>query len=134
MKKTLVESGVKRGAASGPSVRAISDPSASCLSHIRDTPSRLEAKAQRRPSGEIAGDPSRPEEVMYFRRGGGGGGGAVHLPTMALRARRSAAPTTTEARRAMRQRAGASAVNGTVQVERWSRTLLRSRARSRVES
>jgi hypothetical protein len=55
---------VKRGARSGPWVSAISDPSASCLSQTRDTPSRLEANAQSRPSGEIAGAPSCPDDVM----------------------------------------------------------------------
>src|SRR5258706_8119588 len=92
MKKTLVESGVKRGAASGPSVRAISDPSASCFSQMRAMPSRLEVNAQRRPSDESAGLPSRPEDVTYFRRGGGGGGGAVRSPMTGPGTTRNAAP------------------------------------------
>src|ERR1019366_3260766 len=92
MKKTPVESGVKRGARSGPSVRAISDPSTSCLSQILETPSRLDAKAQSRPSGEMAGAPSCPEDVMYVSRGGERGGGAVRRPTMAPRTRRITAP------------------------------------------
>src|SRR5258706_13029773 len=92
MKKTLVESGVKRGAASGPSVRAISDPSASCFSQMRAMPSRLEVNAQRRPSDESAGLPSRPEDVTYFRRGGGGGGGAVGRPMTVPRTTRTAPP------------------------------------------
>src|SRR5512135_1370609 len=94
MKKTLVESGLKRGAKSGPPVRATSAPPAICLSQIRVSPSRLEANAQRRPSGETAGAPSRPEDVTYFRRGGARGRGAERRPAIAPSTRRSAPITT----------------------------------------
>ena len=62
VKRTWEPSGEKRGnPSSGPLVSATSSPPGYCLSQIVVRPSRVEAKAMRRPSGEAEGSKSRPE-------------------------------------------------------------------------
>src|SRR5579884_4334296 len=59
--KREVPSGEKRGLSSGPDVRATSPPPSNCLSQILGVPSRSEENARMRPSGDTAGEKSRPE-------------------------------------------------------------------------
>jgi hypothetical protein len=51
----LEPSGAKRGRRSGPAVSGASPPPTSCLTQMRDVPSRHEVNATSRPSGEAAG-------------------------------------------------------------------------------
>src|SRR5512143_3624585 len=60
MYRTEVPSGEKRGKSSDPIVIATSPPPLSCLSQMRDCPSRSEVKARVLPSGLTAGDVSWP--------------------------------------------------------------------------
>ena len=56
-----LESGGTPGPLSGPAVRATSSPVATCLTQMREVPSRDEAKAMNLPSAERLALPLVPE-------------------------------------------------------------------------
>ncbi len=57
-------SGEKRGKSSGPVVSAASPSPVTCFSQMQGWPSRSEVNAIVRPSGETAGEESRPEKLI----------------------------------------------------------------------
>ncbi len=114
-------SGEKRGKSSGPVVRGASPSPLTCFSQTRGWPSRSEVNAIVRPSGDTAGEESRPEKLIQRKTAAPFAGGGCRRAQAAIAPPASTAPARTRPTLSIHRlvpRAGASSDAASASVDR----------------